>query len=298
MGPFCPEFFYQGIFYLKQASLSFFYGNAIILLMIHNSSSDPVLIKKISLKIWSLRDEIESRIQDKLDAGELVPEVLEEKIVELRSEYTKKSDLPNNVLQLKSGADLPADEDDEMAKAMAAAMLGGDEEAPVADATESNVDIPDDNMISMVKGASDAQAPDSNIISIAIDTPNLAPEKISKGKTILSEISMDKMLFFSNKSFTEGQSIVIQFCIPKSFIVNADVIYCRPFNIKSRIISQNNYTHRMLIKFNFLKEGERALLRQFIQSIEPDMVKIAKKMPEENTEEGGSDFNELDDLGL
>ena len=106
------------------------------------------------------------------------------------------------------------------------------------------------------------------------------------------------MFFFSNKAFTEGQSIVIQFCIPKTFIINADVIYCRPFNIKSRIISQNNYTHRMLVKFNFLKEGERALLRQFIQSIEPDVSKVVKKAAatEEDADEG--DFNELDDLGL
>lgn len=270
--------------------------------MIHNSSSDPVLIKKISLKIWSLRDEIESRIQDKLDAGELVPEGLEEKITALRHEYTKKSDMPDNVIQLKSGADLPADEDDEMAKAMTAAMAGGDEEAPaenvdVAEAASLDNAI-DSNMLNMIESSTPAQVQNNNIISIAIDTPNLAAEKISKGKTILSEISMDKMLFFSNKAFTEGQSIVIQFCIPKSFIVNADVIYCRPFNIKSRIISQNNYTHRMLIKFNFLKEGERALLRQFIQSIEPDLVKVVKKPSAESSDEDGSDFNELDDLGL
>ena len=54
----------------------------------------------------------------------------------------------------------------------------------------------------------------------------------------------------------------------------------------------------MLVKFNFLKEGERALLRQFIQSIEPDVSKVVKKAAatEEDADEG--DFNELDDLGL
>lgn len=272
--------------------------------MIHNSSSDPVLIKKISLKIWSLRDEIESRIQDKLDAGELVPEVLEDKIVELRHEYTKKSDLPDNVLplnQLKTSADLPADGDDEMARAMAEAMNGDADSSSDAESIEAagKLDSAEADMLSMIDSSTPkALETNNNIISIAIDTPNLAPEKISKGKTILAEIGMEKMLFFSNKAFTEGQSIVIQFCIPKSFIVNADVIYCRPFNIKSRIISQNNYTHRMLIRFNFLKEGERALLRQFIQSIEPDFTKVAKAPASENSEDGGSDFNELDDLGL
>lgn len=257
--------------------------------MIHNSSSDPVLIKKISLKIWSLRDEIESRIQDKIEMGELAPEALEEKISELRNEYTKKSEITNNVIQLKPAEEL-ADGEDEMAKAMAAGL---DEETPTEASSESTSE--ENNIVAM--NATVTNAIDTNVISIGIDTPNLSEEKISKGKTILSEIAMEKMFFFSNKAFTEGQSIVIQFCIPKSFIVNADVIYCRPFNIKSRIISQNNYTHRMLVKFNFLKEGERALLRQFIQSIEPDMSKAVKKNAAEESE-GGSDFNELDDLGL
>lgn len=264
--------------------------------MIHNSSSDPVLIKKISLKIWSLRDEIESRIQEKLDAGEMVPEVLEEKIMELRGEYTPKSVIPDNVLALKSSEDLPADDDDEMAKAMAAAMSG--EEVDDAQLETANVAPEENNIVAMNGKTITPLLENANIIKIGIEAPNLPEDKISKGKTILAEIGMEKMLFFSNKAFTEGQSIVIQFCIPKTFIMNADVIYCRPFNIKSRIISQNNYTHRMLIKFNFLKEGERALLRQFIQSIEPDVTKVIKKAPTEEAESGEGDFNELDDLGL
>ncbi len=273
--------------------------------MIHNSSSDPVLIKKISLKVWSLRDEIESRIQEKVNAGEMVPESLEQKIRELQNEYTKKSGEnngeTNNVIPLKSGADLPADGEDEMERAMAAAMAGGDDETE-ASTEESEVSPGEENTEEKVLTISpkvNVQAENANIINVHIEAPiNLPEEKISRGKTILSEISMDKMFFFSNRAYTEGQSIVIQFCIPKTFLVNADVIYCRPFNIKSRIISQNNYTHRMLIKFNFLKEGERALLRQFIQSIEPDIPKITKKTSAQESSNDESGFNELDDLGL
>ena len=258
--------------------------------MIHNSSSDPVLIKKISLKIWSLRDEIETRIQEKVDAGEIAPESVEEKVLELRGEYTKKTASPDNVLQLKSGDALSNDED-EMARAMAAI-----ENEEAAEATETPPEEETANVVSM--SPAPTENAEANLIRIQVEPPNISEDKIFKGKTILSEISMDKMFFFSNKAFTEGQSIVIQFCIPKTFIVNADVIYCRPFNIKSRIISQNNYTHRMLIKFNFLKEGERALLRQFIQSIEPDVTKIVKKAPNEDADSDEGDFNELDDLGL
>lgn len=261
--------------------------------MIHNSSSDPVLIKKISIKIWSLRDEIETRIQEKLNAGEIVPESMEQNLKDLREQYTPKKN--GNVIGTIGNNPLPSEEEDEMAKAMAEAMNEEEtkedpkEESAEASENKTTEEIPD-NVISL-----NTKAPE---IEVKLTPPPIDESKISKGKTVLSEISMEKMFFFSNKAFTEGQSIVIQFCIPKTFIVNADVLYCRPFNIKSRVISQNNYTHRMLVKFNFLKEGERALLRQFIQSIEPDVQRMVKKEDSDSGEGSESGFDELDDLGL
>lgn len=256
--------------------------------MIHNSSSDPVLIKKISIKIWSLRDEIETRIQEKMNAGEIVPESLEQNLKELREQYTPKKSA--NVIGTIGNNPLPAEEDDEMARAMAEAMNGEESTEEVTEnSDDEKTEIPD-NVVSL-----NTKAPE---IEVHLAPPPIDESKISKGKTVLSEISMEKMFFFSNKAFTEGQSIVIQFCIPKTFIVNADVLYCRPFNIKSRVISQNNYTHRMLVKFNFLKEGERALLRQFIQSIEPDVQRMVKKEDSDSGEGNESGFDELDDLGL
>lgn len=255
-----------------------------MLVMIHNSSADPVLIKKISLKIWSLRDEIEARIQDKLDSGTPSEEL---NLLEIRDSYTPKHLSKDNVLSLKPTEELDSGED-EMARAIAEA-----EKSESSESLEPSSEV--DNVVSLTP-STPVQGEDPNIISISLDAPKIPEDKISKGKTVLSEISMDKMFFFCNKPFTEGQSIVIQFCIPKSFIINADILYCRPFNLKSRIISKNNYTHRALIQFKFLKEGERALLRQFLQSIEPDLSKVDKKVNNKAEEESG--FSELDDLGL
>ncbi len=252
--------------------------------MIHNNSNDPVLIRKISLKIWSLRDEIESQIQEKLEAGTSDEEL---DLTQIKEQYTSKKTNSNNVLSLKSNSSLDSSED-EMAKAMA----GGATEESSPNPTET------DKIALDSQSSSNVVAIDQNTISVELKIPNIAEEKISKGKTVLSEIGMDKMFFFCNKSFTEGQSIVIQFCIPNSFIVNADVLYCRPFNLKSRIISQNNFTHRVLIRFNFLKEGERALLRQFILSIGPDLSKYAKKDESAKNDSDGGGLGNLDDLGL
>lgn len=274
--------------------------------MIHNNSSDPVLIKKISLRIWTLRDEIEARIQAKVDAGEIAIEsmtedLLEESLKDIHHEYTKKAPLPDNVLQLKTGNDLSNDED-EMARAMAGeeSPEQGSEEASEENSEKDAGETPSDDQAEAAAAALLASTPlqDANVINIAVEPPLISEDKISRGKTVLSEIDMEKMLFFSSKPFTEGQSIVIQFCIPKTFLINADVFYCRPFNIKSRIISQNNFSYRMLVKFTFLKEGERALLRQFIQSIETDVTKVAKKVALASADKEESDFGDLDDLGL
>lgn len=241
--------------------------------MIHNSTSDPVLIKKISLKIWSLRDEIEARLNEKLASS---PET-EINLEEFRTQFLKSDgSASNNVVELKSGDALDTDEDE-----MARAMRGEDTSTPEetiapADTTPATVE-------------------DTNIINIIFTPPVVPAEKIYSGKTVLAEISMEKMFFFCNKAFTEGQSIVMQFSIPKMFVLNADVLYCRPYNMQSRIISKNKYDFRVLIKFTFLKDGERALLRQFIQSIEPDLSKIVKT---EKASKDDDDLSELDNLGL
>jgi hypothetical protein len=273
----------HGIFCQKFLALYFFSEIERIKSMIHNSSNDPVLIKKISLKIWSLRDEIESRIQTELEKN---PDA-EINYDSIRDSYIKSAPV-NNVVEISNTSSLD-DSEDEMARAMR-----GEEPSPEEAAIETSAEAEtavENNVVAL-------NVP-NNQISITLDIPNIDENKISKGKTVLSEINMEKMFFFCNKPFTEGQSIVIQFCIPKMFIMNADILYCRPFNLKSRIISQNNFNYRALIRFTFLKEGERALLRQFIQSIEPDVQKSDKKSSKSNSDNGDdSGFGELDDLGL
>jgi len=172
--------------------------------MIHNSSSDPVLIKKISLKVWSLRDEIESRIQEKMDAGEMVPESLEQKIRELQSEYTKKSGESNNVIQLKSSAELPADGEDEMERAMAAAMAGGDEDAEevvVKSEEATNLEEISEEKVGekvlTISPQTNIQSENSNIINVQIEAPiNLPEEKYREEKLSFQKFQWKRCFSF------------------------------------------------------------------------------------------------------
>ena len=83
----------------------------------------------------------------------------------------------------------------------------------------------------------------------------LPKEKIGRGMCVLSEIEIDGLCFFAPQKYIEGQSIVLEFLIPKKFIVNAEVLHCRYFNMKSRIIGENKLPYRVVVQFTFLKKG-------------------------------------------
>ncbi len=244
--------------------------------MIYNNSTDPVFIKKISLKIWSLKDEVKAVIQEKIKNSQDDHLTIDE----LKKEYCSKKAPVDNVIPLKEEA---AEEnldtgEDEMAAALAEAEAGESSEEPEVDNVESTSEETGEE------------------IQVIQRTPPLSEEDISSGKTILAEVGMDRIYFFSNKSFLNGQSIVIEFLIPKRFVMNANIVFCREYNMKSRIISKNRLPYRIGADFSFLKEGERTLLRQFIHSIEPEVPEapVVQSKPKEVEE----DFDEFDDLDL
>lgn len=239
--------------------------------MIYHNSTDPVLIKKIPLRVWSLRDELEAVILARIESGEYTKEN-RPSVDDLIAEYRERKPL------VKSDKGNPLK------------LIPGGEEGETSEEAEVNEAAPED-----------AEAVTEPVASTEIiqRRPKLAEEKIFSGTLILSELEMDHMYFFTNKQFTVGQSVVVEFMIPKRFSVNVNVAYCRAFNLKSRIISSQNYRYRVAAKFTFLKEGERTLLRQFIKSIEPEVQKLpAPKVTEGKKEDVGDDFGDLDDLDI
>jgi hypothetical protein len=107
---------------------------------------------------------------------------------------------------------------------------------------------------------------------------------------------MECLSLFCADSFIEGKNIVIEFLIPKTFSLNAEVLHCRKHSMSTRVISQQKLPYRACFKFSFLKPGEKSLLRQFLFSIEPE--KVAAAPTEETEDKSDDDFGELDDLDM
>ncbi len=268
--------------------------------MIHRQSNDPVLVKKISLKIWSLRDEVESRIRERLAQGTdpntaADPAESAKYLQDIVTEYTPTPalDAPpptedgKPALNLiKGGADEKPGEENKEAAAPEVELAV----APEAEAEAAPVDTAAPSAETTTSPSTE-QAPEP--ILIRQKRPLLEASQLCHGRTLLGEIYMDKMMFFAGKRFCEGQSIVIEFLIPKRFIVNADVLYCRHYSMKSRIISGQKLPYRVNVQFTFLKPGERTLLREFLESIEPDLTTIKKEV---KVQKPAAEGDELDDL--
>ncbi|MGB0452227.1 MAG: hypothetical protein ACPGJV_00825 [Bacteriovoracaceae bacterium] len=129
--------------------------------------------------------------------------------------------------------------------------------------------------------------------------PPLPEQRKFRGMTILAEITMEGIYFFSDQNLLSGQNIVLDFLVPRRFLIQAEVVFCRPYNMRSRIISNSSLPFRCGARFTFNKEGQRTLLREFLETIEPDYVPQAKpKKVAKVQEENHGDMDDLDDLDL
>jgi len=275
--------------------------------VIYGNSTDPVLIKKINLKVWLLRDEIEAVAQGKLESD---PNAQKSSLVEsLKGEYSPKNNISADNILYSDGAISNDDGEDLMAAAIAGDDDGEDLMASAIDGADDGEDL----MASAIAGDDDGEdlmasainTPDTNnkssednIIYINQRYPVLDDSKVYLGRTLLGEIDIDKIPFFSSQKFAVGQSIVVDFIIPKRFRLNAEVLYCRQYSMKSRIISKNSLPYRLVAKFTFQNQGEKTLLRNFLQSIEVDIPIVEKPSQQKSKADDDDDFGELDDLGL
>ncbi len=280
--------------------------------VIYGSSSDPVLIKKISLKIWTLRDEIEAVIRKRLKSAPIPtegtpadPASIKEhlQLSSLIEEYTKTHTPPAptvastagglSLIQGGGGQNPGA----QMPEATAAAPAEG--EAAVAPPAEEATAPAEDAQAALdpaTTAAATQDAPSSDGVTIYQRHPELPEDAYVHGRMVLSEIDINKLFCFCTERFTEGQSILIEFLVPKRFVLSAKVAYCRNYTIRGRILRERKLTYRLMAKFTFERPGERTLLRQFLESITPD-VPSKKGKPKAQGEAAG-EADELADLDI
>lgn len=227
--------------------------------MIHNKSNHPVEIKKIAVRIWALRDEIEfaleqRKLQCEAQGVDLYVEDIRQ-FYQLATNITLRtpqgSENKDNVISLE-GAN-QTEKNDEGQKST-------DQNLAQADDQQNTLNIPD------------------FIKTNPFQRPSLPKNKISLGFVFLSDIHMKNVLVFTQKSFLQGQCVSLEFLVPQSFILTANVSYCHHYGLRSRIISDHKPEFRLQCTFSFTFKKERSNLRDFVTSIEPSILQETKNL--------------------
>ena len=252
--------------------------------MIYNKSGHPIEVKKISVRLWSQRDEIEAAIGRRMKECEAagVPLFIDD----IKRFYNLNLQTPlndqSNVLQLHSKTDeaesmanlMESIKDEAVPEVAAAPPVDGE---AVAVAESKTFDQAEQLIAEQNKQGLETKKPNPILERpYKRQPPDL--DKISYGFTLLSDINMESILSFTKDKFLQGQSVVVEFLIPQSFMMTATVTYCHFYALRSRIISSTKPDYRLQCFFSFSILGERDTLRKFLKSIEPDLSHGKKKV--------------------
>lgn len=230
--------------------------------MIYNKSGHPVEVKKISIRLWALRDEIEAAIERRMKECEAAGEPLY--IDDIRAFYNFDSEPKDNVLSMKRG------EETSFMESLGDEVKGIEAEAEELIAKQTLEGLETHKPSQILNRPYERHAPDL--------------DKISYGFTLLSDINMETILSFTKEKFLTGQSVVVEFLIPSPFMMMADVTYCHHYAMRSRIISSTKPDYRVQCKFTYELKEERANLREFLKSISPSTGE-KKKMKKDSEDD-------------
>lgn len=282
---------------------------------IFNKSTHPVTVKRIAIRMWTLRDEIEEAIDQRIKECEAAATALY--IDDIKEFYGLRRDQPLTAQpQLQLVDEVPPaasaqDSVDQMMEALAAeAPAAAEAEAPVeaAPAATEESPTPIEATTSTEATTTETPAEPAQVADVLLATQTTearaeaskAPhiqrpytraipnsDKISYGFALLADVNMDWMLTFSKQKFIQGQSVVIEFLIPGPFKLSAEVVMCSNVGMRSRIISDSKPDYRVQCRFTYAFAGERARLREFLTSVEPD---LPPKAPSLKAEDAGPEL--------
>ncbi len=244
--------------------------------MIYNKSGHPVEVKKISIRLWGVRDEIEAAIGRRMKECDAagVPLYIED----IKKFYNLNYQSTGNLLRIVPDPEA----DDQMASLMESIS---EDVAEAAEEAESQTLSEAEGIIAEQASQGHETKKPNPILERPYQRQAPDLDKVSYGFILLSDINMETMMSFTKDKFLHGQSVVVEFLIPQQFMLTADVTYCNHYAMKSRIISSTKPDYRIQCKFSFALQGERENLRNFLRSIEPTIKPAKKKAPKAEEED-------------
>ena len=228
-----------------------------------NKSNHPVEVKKVKVRIWTLRSEIEAAVAKKMETSKEQAVNIDD----IKEFY--QTHIPTHIEEEIVSEESSSDNSEIAQKT---------EEALSEEKNESG-----ENQ------KSDGESEDKPFERII---PN--EDLIYHGEVLLSDVHMERIMLFTNQKFIQGQNIIIQFLITSPFIISGEVKKVIHYARNSKIIKETRLDHRIQFDCSLLFPHERSNLREFLMSIEPTIPTAPKKLKQQED----SDDDDFDDLGL
>ncbi len=256
--------------------------------MILGKSNHPIEIKKVRVKIWTLRSEIELHLNK---ISSIIDEKEKTQKLEKLKRYFKLIEKNSQGEVIDAGFSGSMN-DDEFAK-MAESIETEDEEnkpegeqVEASEASESEAEIEEEDE-------------EDNVVSLYPKGIELierqSPLNAGMGFVFLSDLNMNDGLLFSSEKFTIGQTVVIEFLVPKRFFISSTVTYCRNLDNNTKIISETKPKFRVCFENILSYPAERTNLRNFLKSIEPT-IPLEPMRPMTSSDSDDEDHDDLDEL--
>ena len=263
--------------------------------MILGNSNHPVEIKKIGIRIWRLRDEIEKVLEVKLADLNTESEEGKNALDEVEKTYSFLSRPMAEVIPLHKEENNQEENSEEESNEENSDEESTEEKKDEESTEEDSSEEEKENNEEEANEEEAVKEPGGPTEEVTLSTPPAPPleeEKVASGVCFLADLSMDYIHFFSEDLFIEGQTIVIEFMVPSKFNLVAEITRSINYNLKSRIISSSRPPYRLSAKFRLERPGDRSIFRRFLQSIEPNIPPPRKAKPV--VEEDGDDLDGFD----
>jgi len=86
-------------------------------------------------------------------------------------------------------------------------------------------------------------------------------------RIFLNEFSPTEVAVFSKVAWAAGQEVAVTFQDPRRFYVRGQIAWCKEFNSRSRVHSENTFSYRVGIQLLFDNEEESQAVVKFHQEL-------------------------------
>ncbi|MGE4234443.1 MAG: PilZ domain-containing protein [Bacteriovoracia bacterium] len=94
-------------------------------------------------------------------------------------------------------------------------------------------------------------------------------KKILPSRVFLTDLNPQGVGFFSTEAIEKGELVSIVIEQPRHLFVKGEVIWCKPYTLDTKILSEDSYTWRVGVVFDLKTKEEQESIKKYCEEISP-----------------------------